>query len=70
MKTLDNLDIEMKCPNCKKTIVVNSSNIGKTVQCKFCRTNIKLEDNGFTDSKNKANKSIRDFEKSLKKLFK
>ena len=67
---LDNIEMEMECPSCQKTIAVNSSDIGKTVKCEFCGQDILLEDGGFKESVAEANQLVDDFEKSLDKLFK
>lgn len=62
------LETEIECPNCKRKIKIKVEEIvpNKSKNCNWCKAEIK-----FTgDDGRKAQKSLDDFEKSLKKLFK
>ena len=38
-------EIEITCPNCDKDFSIDLNQIGNTVQCPFCKTNVELKDN-------------------------
>ncbi len=67
---IGNFDIDFTCPNCHNSFKVSSSKIGSTINCNFCNKTIHLQDDGFSDGLNQVNKSIDDFTKNLKKMFK
>jgi len=70
MRTFDDLEIEIKCPVCKKSITISSSDVGSTIKCKFCESDIFLKDSGFTNGVDEANKLMGKLDNSLKNLCK
>lgn len=67
---INNFDIDLTCPNCHGSFKVSSNQVGSSVNCQFCHKTINLQDNGFSDGIKQANKSLDEFTKNLKKMFK
>lgn len=62
------LEVEVECPKCKRQMKmkVNEMVPGRSTFCNWCKAEI-----SFTgDDGRNVQKSIDDFEKSLKKMFK
>jgi transcription initiation factor IIE alpha subunit len=62
--------LEIKCPNCKKTIKIRAADIasGKKMTCSQCKSCIELKDKN--QGLKKADQSFREMEDALKKLNK
>lgn len=67
---ISNFNFNLTCPNCHGSFKVSSSQVGSTINCQFCHKTINLQDNGFSSGINQVNKSIDDFTKDLKNMFK
>ena len=60
---LDNKEITTQCPKCKGTLKYKLKQIGTSILCPSCKSNILLSDNGFK-------KGITDLNNVIKKTFK
>lgn len=38
-------EIEIECPTCNRGLSIKLNQVGKVVQCPFCKTNIELKSN-------------------------
>lgn len=63
--------IEFECPKCgnKLKMTLDNASSGKTVYCSSCKTEIRLStDESVKKSIDAVNKSVKDLEKTFKKL--
>lgn len=58
-------DLEIEC-DCGKTFDTSSKNIGKEIQCPYCKQTIYLKDDNFTEELENAEKQIDDFLNNFK----
>lgn len=49
MGLLDDVSIDIDCPVCKKNFEITLQEVGSTVQCPYCHTDIELKDNGLSN---------------------
>lgn len=61
----DNATFELQCPKCRGKFQVSVNQVGSTIQCKFCHQPITLQNKGFTQGLQQANKDIDKFLKNL-----
>lgn len=65
---LDDFDFDINCPNCNRKLTIKPKQVGSTITCRYCHSEITLEDKNFKSGIKSANKAMDDFEKQLKKL--
>lgn len=66
-----NAPVDVKCPICTSKITITLNKVGTTIICPSCKSTIKLEKgNGFNNSSNSIDKSLRKLDKTLKKFGK
>lgn len=63
MLNLDNEELSIKCPKCDTSIDFKVKQIGTSIICSNCKSEIHLEDDGFK-------KGLSDLDNTLKDLFK
>ncbi len=65
-----NSSFSFKCPKCGTNINVKVKSVGSMITCPFCNQNIELQDDGFSNGINEANKLVDKFNQDLKNMFK
>lgn len=70
--SLDNEKIKVPCPNCRKSIEVT---IGKakrnpSLSCRSCGQSVKIEASQLKKEIDSVEKSVRDLQRQLGKMFK
>lgn len=59
-------EIEINCPECNAKISITLNDVGKTIVCPKCSTEITLnKDNSFDESVKSVDESLKDFERTL-----
>lgn len=67
---IGNANFDFTCPKCKNKITASVNNVGGNIACPYCSQAINLQDTGFSQGINEANKAIDNFVKNLNKKFK
>jgi hypothetical protein len=65
MINLDNIEIELQCPNCNfyNYILIRKARLRDVIICRGCKSNIQLD-----DQMNEVRKSVRNFREAMQKL--
>ena len=63
--------LDMNCPNCNSKVTFKIKDVGKTIKCKHCSTEITLsKDASYNKSVKSVDKSLKELEKTLKNFGK
>ena len=65
-----NAKFDLECPKCKHKLSTSFQSVGGSITCPFCSQAITLQDSGFSNGVNQANKTLNQFTKDLKNIFK